>query len=532
MKKYLFLTTVLILLQLSNKLFSQDVPDGWTSQNIGSHGYSVKFSNTNLGFVAVNYSNNGTYYMKILKTVNKGISWSTIWPDHPSISNGIRFDAVDENHIYVYYNNSIFRTNNGGASWNEFNLGVFGGGTRKFSAIKFANANTGYATYTDIQSSNNPELKFIKTTNGGATWEQKYSQQSGGYNYIEYIIKDITFAHDNNNNNNANVVTFVGYNLLVHNPNYIGTYKVITSTGLDQAEPFIDDAGGVYQYTFQYINTLPGNPGEQRILSTTLNKNDPNDQLNGTYCNFPNGNPTKITSEVGYTWVAGLSYSSYNNGYTYINDKIYRTTNSGINWFIVNNQVSAAYEMGNSIFGFNEISYVIDYAGNFLTRLVSSTSFQTIYNGNNPDGAGSMIIDGNPIPTPFHDYWRGGYTSLNAPLSLNNGNEVFPNWFNKQLNPSINFYFDNSGNTFSANYKSKLKADNPWAISNASQTKSTRDTLGYIHVVQESDEGIFYTRSTDNGSNFNITSFSREEVVNAGPTWNSQFPNDASGFNN
>lgn len=107
--------------------------------------------------------------------------------------------------------------------------------------------------------------------------------------------------------------------------------------------------------------------------------------------------------------------------------------------------------------------------------------------------------------------------------------KIFYKWsFNRMENSVSNYdlFYDGELATY---YKTKLKADNTAAISNANQTKAIRDTtnlnnnpLNLIHQVHESIGGIFYSRSTDGGSNFQ-----REEVVN-----NNEFTNDVLGNRN
>ena len=70
----------------------------------------------------------------------------------------------------------------------------------------------------------------------------------------------------------------------------------------------------------------------------------------------------------------------------------------------------------------------------------------------------------------------------------------------------------------SAYYKGKFLSTSQNAIINGSQTKAIKDTVidnvNTIHLIHESQGGIFYTKSTDNGN-----TFINEEVVNFSPEY-------------
>ncbi len=137
-----------------------------------------------------------------------------------------------------------------------------------------------------------------------------------------------------------------------------------------------------------------------------------------------------------------------------------------------------------------------------------------------------ISVNGNDYTTPNNYIFRGGEHLIFAPEYTN---KVFYKWNNGKMQNSINPYLLlQDGNILESIYKSKNKADNQWAINNPNQTKAIRDTNlptlpnGIIHQVHESIGGIFYSRSTNNGDNFQS-----EEVVNY-----DSYLNDADGNRN
>ena len=515
-----YLFTFLILSKLLN------AQSAWDSFNLpSSQNYTItdiKFIDGNTGFViAVQPSAPG--YAMFYKTTNKGYNWCIIAPALYSteITNA-NLDFADANTGIISRLGEFNITQNGGA--NFIGLSPFHSDFITDSKLIMIDNGTAYAPsvarYTDDWGRKYLEVRFYHITKPYGQWQINYSSYKEYVNVFvndqdKYYLSDIR-------KNNINEVLLCGFYQIFNQSVHSVLFKY--STGYQD----------YYNTNVRndYVSYLP-NTTDYMILS-----NLGISTTNGV--NVPLGYNNSVPHH-------GLTLINSSTGYAAVNDgKIYKTTNGGLNWEYDNVDIynSENTELRNKLTNINEI---VIYGGCDVENQVKNakmyikkleTGVITKFDGVPLNG--SVYIDNELKYTNASNplmYLRGGTVYFQAVDNLQNpqlDNEaIFYKWSdNNSLNPNKSYYFDNSGNTFSANYKSKLKADNPWAISNASQTKSTRDTLGYIHVVQESDEGIFYTRSTDNGSNFNITSFSREEVVNAGPTWNSQFPNDASGFNN
>ncbi len=119
--------------------------------------------------------NNNTGYAidadRILKTTNKGFSWSVIRTDPNSFFNHI--EAVDNNNLVTfsneYYASKLLKTTNAGNSWQALTLpGAATGATIFYST--FLTANKGWL---NIRSNNGDSLRVYYTSNGGTNWVQK-----------------------------------------------------------------------------------------------------------------------------------------------------------------------------------------------------------------------------------------------------------------------------------------------------------------------------------------------------------------------
>jgi hypothetical protein len=107
---------------------------------------------------------------RILKTTNKGLSWSVVRIDPDSYFNHI--EAVDNNNLVTFSNeynaNKLLKTTNAGSAWQTVTLPVPATGSRIFYST-FLTANKGWLNIRD----NNDSLRVFYTSNGGTSWVQK-----------------------------------------------------------------------------------------------------------------------------------------------------------------------------------------------------------------------------------------------------------------------------------------------------------------------------------------------------------------------
>ena len=101
----------------------------------------------------------GTFSKGVFKSTNGGASWEAINNGlNGTIPNILRIDPSNGNVIYAARERRLFKTTNGGANWTE--LALPSGFIIRGVVIDPSNANTIYA----------PGIGIVKTTNGGATW--------------------------------------------------------------------------------------------------------------------------------------------------------------------------------------------------------------------------------------------------------------------------------------------------------------------------------------------------------------------------
>jgi len=118
--------------------------------NYDSYLNEIVFVNPNTGFIAEESANGA-----ILKTSDAGLTWTTVYENGGAVR-GIHF--VDENTGFAILSNSILKTTNGGADWNEtplYNEGLL-------LDVFFVNQNVGYVC--------GFMGDFYKTSDGGETW--------------------------------------------------------------------------------------------------------------------------------------------------------------------------------------------------------------------------------------------------------------------------------------------------------------------------------------------------------------------------
>ena len=122
--------------------------------------WGLWFVNSLTGFVAGSY---GT----IMKTTNRGDNWTLLTTLLQNALDGIYF--VNENTGYVAGANVVLKTTNAGVNWTNKN-GIFISGFETAKALYFSDENKGmYSTNAG---------RIVKTTDGGDTWTEIYYQPS------------------------------------------------------------------------------------------------------------------------------------------------------------------------------------------------------------------------------------------------------------------------------------------------------------------------------------------------------------------
>lgn len=171
MKKYLF---VLLLIIFSGTVYSQ-----WVQKHSDTYQYynTIFFLDSSYGFMA------GYYYPQpsfILKTTDGGENWvqSNIGGVPASLS------FVDYNIGFCAAFNGIYKTTNGGNSWN-----LIYQDNANYSSIQFIDYNLGFAVGSEYPQ----KLYLAKTTDGGLNWSKTLVASEEGDSKIKMISASTGF---------------------------------------------------------------------------------------------------------------------------------------------------------------------------------------------------------------------------------------------------------------------------------------------------------------------------------------------------
>ena len=515
---FIFISQSVVFSQYTNPLDHQLI-----STNIISTS-RIKFINAETGYIGINDYSRSPYKSKILKTTNKGLNWNyTVWEG--SVDPDFTFEFINENELRLYHQKKISISSDGGISWYApyFDLQIYVNSSPSRPVImKFLDASNGYIVYFNSDNLYRG-LSIFRTNDGGQFWSRVYSFQGNIDNKKEFILNDFAYIGDDPNH-----VFFVGY---YHSTNFQEKNAFFTLETTDGGATFDHQSGplGDNCSYYQAVTTLPNASNQKRFILTKYNYVNSSDPIRGIYCKT-NDNEYKINNDYLVNGnIASISFSDNLRGFLYISDKIYKTDNSGTYWTELGNSLPSSENEALRINSFGDVAYALSSNGNLITKHLSS-SIKTVDDKQvSFPGGFSFIFNGMnlPYPTPFNYYINGGATEFHSYKYLDNDSKLFYKWGDNYLNPerNLNVFYDNF--SMNAQYKTKLKADNDYAIYNSNQTKAIRDTNGTLHQIHESLGGIFYSNSTDNGG-----TFQKEEAVNSGFMWNIDFPNDVSATEN
>lgn len=344
----------------------------------------ISFINSNTGFFYHERNDSA----RILKTTNGGESWNRLKANSDSLIRCVFFLNDNTGWTGNRSGNKYYKTTNGGANWNTFNvLSPFGAYN-----FYFINENTGWYTFYSI---------FFRTTNGGANWQQK----GGGfaiypdYKFINentgYVLNSgpmmttdggLTWNDSTSSNNSATdfLPNGTGISLTYRSINKTTNFGVNWSA-IHNSYSTVTELADVH-----FVNAQTGIVVGNWIITRTTDggntwqKKDSSDSywcvkfFNAT-TGIVGGSGIRRTTDAGNTWSVALPAGSgtfFNisiinettaiaNGY-YTN-KIYKTTNSGLNWFVlaaIPNQYSICHFINsNTGFMMNEKMYRTSNAG-------------------------------------------------------------------------------------------------------------------------------------------------------------------------
>ncbi len=460
---------------------------------------ATKFINANTGFIVRTIIYQDNYYLQVHKTTNAGINTSgnnAHWIELPGLYSWCPYmpepqiEFTDCNTGYINSLYTVYKTTNCGNNWVP--IFIFNDNDKyliydlKVSPI---NPNIIYLGGGQFDQYNNYEPCLIKSTNGGANWE----------------------LYASGSNNGA-----------------LGIYSMdiqIDNEDLEIIRMTVKNGVAIYNNgKIDLIADLGALPGSYENLKFV-------DQNNGNLtCAFYEGTLWRFhvmrTSNGGYNW--NSEYSGYNEslkvpsrGVSKFGDVIFLP---GVYSYQANNK--------NLFVDIRSIKMNILAKNNFSDEINTTIKFNVF---DYPESY-------NDLQSPtYHKQLFGGTIKLGISQNSTPGdNYVFYKWIDyfSSQNPMTtdslyNYYADKNGYYLTADYKTRQVSTTPNAISektsavNSPQIRMIKDNNGYIHQIHESMGGIFYTRSTNDGTNW-----FKEEVVNGGSEYLQGFPSENTTDNN
>lgn len=258
--------------------------DNWIKKSAGYKQFlrKVHFVNDNVGYILIDPG-------AFLKTTDGGDSWQLL--PFEIGGNSFSFDFANENTGWLGNAYGIIgKTTNGGLSWIQKRPYTGGQPEADIYNIKCNGPDICYATQQDGE--------FIKTTDGGLNWENANPLPNGNLVSITFINSQTGFVC----NNYRNVWKTVN-----RGQDWIENLTVTFETRSLYSDSilgcFLVGSDGNVLRTTDY-----GNNWQQTILEGTLN-----------FISFTDANTG---------WISGNS------------GKIYKTTNGGINWFLLQTNIS------------------------------------------------------------------------------------------------------------------------------------------------------------------------------------------------
>jgi len=300
----------------------------------------ISFKDENTGFMVTSYGNIG-------KTVNGGLNWlldTSFIPEYLDVQIFWKIKSVDTSFVYAVGSGGlIVRSTSNGELWAKQV-----GNIKTYRDIFFANNNTGFVA--------GEKGLLIKTVDAGLTWSRINLNTTLG-------IKKIFFTNENTGyicgdsglvmkttNTGVNWISqttpaadtnLLSIYFLNENTGYIGVfYRSILKTtngGLNWIRIYTNETTDIALYNdFDFLNDNSGySVGENGLLKTT------------------DGGLNWSKIFIGGTAFNSINYLDSSNiiafGYT---DRIIKSSNGGLSWFNINNQLGATI-FSSQFFGSN-----------------------------------------------------------------------------------------------------------------------------------------------------------------------------------
>jgi len=285
----------------------------WFPYNNSFSASSFKFTDGFNG-LAVNYG--GT----IIKSSNSGLNWSNI---STSLASNIwDVDFVNENTGYACDQGRLLKTTNGGSNW----LIVY---NDNMYQLDFVDANTGYFGGDNI---------LYKTTDGGqSVTVLQYTVVPGTLNEIQFL--------------NANTGFIMGkYNLTWKTTNGGSNWTILSGYG-----------SGYHECLYFYNENLGFIGREDYNLGWGISRTT-NGGLNWDFQTVPNATER----------ICDFYFTGNTTGYFTTRNQIFKTTNSGGNWFSVYNYNNDYYPI--DMYGIQFVNNDVGYAAITNGKVLKTTN--------------------------------------------------------------------------------------------------------------------------------------------------------------
>lgn len=357
-------------------------------------------------FCELNYTTSGNLFVatnkgSIYKSTNEGTNWGNYSVNMESNLNNI--SIINENNIFVGGEfGAVWKSTNGGINWqNKFRESI-----GNITGPYFVNSNTGFLC--------SAERFFYKSTNAGENWikvgnmltQKVYNMYCKDENNIWVVGDSGMISKSSNSGLNWENKSF-NSSLLVYGiieNNNILFIKTLAQEGgfyksTNNGSNWINIPLDTIQYTFNlyFLNSQIGWIFSSYGLAfyktsdggNTWSKNFRND------LNLPLDKFCFVNENTGYA----ITYSYYNG--------LIKTTNSGFNWFTIENFPYYNNYLTTSVSFLNEnTGWVVGWGGMILKTTNGGTSFISVNNQNIPD---KYSLSQN-YPNPFNPTTNIRYT--------------------------------------------------------------------------------------------------------------------------
>jgi photosystem II stability/assembly factor-like uncharacterized protein len=402
----------------------------------------------------------------VIKTTNSGKNWTVqnLMQGYASFES-VHFSDEYNGWIVGYgntYNPLIFRTFDGGITWNPVSSIT----STRLHDVFFMDVNTGW-----ILGHNGV---IIKTTDGGNNWFSLNSS-TGSTLYSIYFV-------------NNNVGWAVGGDGIIINTTDGGNNWTIQTSGTDRVLRSVFFLDENYGWTV-------GDGGA--LLKTT------------------DGGILWQNNPIGSNWINSVSFVNQNLGWIvtweiYVGGLIYKTTDAGNNWML--DTLDTSWRLNSIMFSDSQNGYVVGNYGYIYKTINSGSEWHQTSSGNRKYGSSISFVNENTGWVAFGDNSSQYDHEL---LKTTNGGE---NWTRLPTNWIINSLFFNSENIGWSGSNEKIYKTYDGGLTWEIQYSEEPNLITSLYFLNENTGwavGYWGTilKTTDGGSEWLLQNSSADETL-------------------